>query len=86
MTPADRHYLTIRVSGIAERKERETYEHRLTGRQIFETKRLGPSAEEELEEDEAAEVDYSQYDREDREDDEEDVKEQGVLLADSDSD
>ncbi|KAK9896677.1 RWD-domain-containing protein [Cystobasidium minutum MCA 4210] len=69
-----------------ERKERETYEHRLTGRQIFETKRLGPSAgDEDLEEDEAAEVDYSQYDREHREDDEDD-KEEGILLADSDSD
>lgn len=74
------------LSYYTERKEKETYEHRLTGRQIFETKRLGPSAEDELEEDEAAEVDYSQFDRDHRSDDEEDVKEEGILLADSDSD
>lgn len=70
-----------------ERKEKEAYEQRLTGRQIFQTKRMGGTVEDEDEEDEAAEVDYSQYDRENRSDNEDEkTKEDGVLLADSDSD
>lgn len=47
---------------------------------------MGPNAEEDVDDEEAGEVDYSQYDRENRSDDEEDTQEQGVLLADSDSD
>jgi hypothetical protein len=71
----------------SDRKERETYEHRLTGKQIFARKRAGGSMEDgdEDEEDAADLVDISQYDREDRVDEEEE-KDQGVLLADSDSD
>lgn len=75
------------VHACTERKEREAYEQRLTGRQIFQSKRMGGTVEDEVDEDEAAEVDYSQYDRENRSDNDEDAnKDDGVLLADSDSD
>lgn len=75
------------IYSYLERKEREAYEQRLTGRQIFQSKRMGGTVDEEVDEDEAAEVDYSQYDRENRSDNEDDGnKDDGVLLADSDSD
>lgn len=70
---------------LAERKERETYEQRLSGRQIFEHKRYKSDGQEEDEDDAADEVDYSKYDRDENRDVVDD-KEEGILLADSDSD
>lgn len=63
----------------AERKEREAYENRLTGRAIFERKRLAPGEVEDEEEEDGVDVlDISKYDREarDRERQEREAEEQ----------
>lgn len=52
---------------LSERKERENFENRLTGRAIFERKRLALAESEESEEEDGADVlDISKYDREAR--------------------
>ena len=53
----------------------------MTGRQIFESKKLNPD-EEHLEDEDAQLVDISKYSREEVHDDEEE-KEQGLVLSDS---
>lgn len=68
-----------------ERKEREQFVSRLTGKQIYEQRRTGTTAgpaEEDVEEEDAQMVDWTQYEREQpREEEEED---HGLVYSDSD--
>ena len=74
----------LRLLQPKERKERETFISRLTGRQIFETKRS--TADDEEDEEGAQLIDLSKYDRqeEDAALDQEDDAENGIIYSDSD--
>ncbi|CAD6572724.1 MAG: hypothetical protein CYPHOPRED_004934 [Cyphobasidiales sp. Tagirdzhanova-0007] len=71
----------LRLMPPKERRDREAFFQRVTGRQIFESKKLNPD-EEHLEDEDAQLVDISKYSREEVHDDEEE-KEQGLVLSDS---
>lgn len=66
-----------------ERREKEAFNQRPTGKQIFLQKKAGSVEEIVGEDDDAQEVDYSQYEREERHSDAEE-EEGGIVLSDSD--
>lgn len=71
----------VRALPPKERKERQAYMDRLTGRQIYEKKR-GLLDEEEEEEEGVEAIDISKFEREERTEEEE--EEHGLLYSDSD--
>jgi len=66
-----------------ERREKEQFVQRLTGKQIYAQRRLGSTADDEEEDEGAQEVDISKYEREQNRRDEED-EENGLVYSDSD--
>lgn len=68
-----------------ERKEREQFQSRLTGKQIYELRRTGTTGgDEDAEEEDAQMVDWSQYERDQQGREEDQEEDHGLVYSDSD--